>query len=101
MSENSKRAPVASHILSASANLLGICFLIFSLVIHQSGWNATILDECAAISVVFFFVASLCSYISLRKGRSDWWETIADVTFFSGLIVMAIASILISFQFLA
>ena len=91
---------VASHILPASANLLGICFLIFSMARRGTDWNVTVLDDCAAFATVLFLIASICSYLALRADGGEKLEIAADFAFFSGLIVMAIVSVLISFAFI-
>lgn len=86
---NDRKANLANHILPTSANLLGICFLIFSLAHFMDRAEATILDECSAAAIFIFLVSSICSYASLRSEKFHRLEKVADVTFMLGLFILA------------
>lgn len=70
------------HILSASANLLGFCFLVLTSLraLHLS--NASYVDEITACVMIAFTASTLFSFLSMhRKGGKEWFETVADVCF--------------------
>lgn len=90
---------VANHILPSSANLLGVCFLIFSLVSTVGKPKETLLDELAIAGVFIFLGSSLFSYLSLRvQGRNVLLERIADCIFIFGLVLLTFASLIIAFK---
>lgn len=91
---------LSNHILPTSANLLGICFLIFTIARTADKSDATLLDELAGVGVGIFLLASICSYISLRTNRENRFETFADIFFFTGLLLLAVTAILMIFKFI-
>jgi hypothetical protein len=52
MEEKNDKSP---HVLSASSNLLGLCFIVLTSlrVLHLDG--KTIIDECTAAALVMFY----------------------------------------------
>lgn len=92
---------VAHHILPTSANLLGICFLIISLVHLKDNSDASLLDEFSAFSIVIFLIASICSYLSLRSEYNKLFERIADVSFILGLCVLTATAVLLTLRFVS
>lgn len=97
---SSKESQLAQHILPASANLLGICFLIFGLVRHQENADSTLLDDCAALAILCFLVSSLLSYLCLRSKQWRRAERIADISFLVGLCIMATGAGLIAMRYI-
>ncbi len=97
-----KRSPnqLSQHILPASANLLGICFLIFTLAHYQSKTEETLLDDCSAFAILIFMLASLLSYLSIRSPNRALLERIADIAFLLGLGVLTTAALLITLRFI-
>lgn len=95
MSEN--RSP---HILSTSANLLGICFIVLTSLKKLALTDGSIIDEFAVAAVMFFMTSCILSFISMRRERnaSQKLEKVADFVFLSGLIILFIATILIAFN---
>lgn len=89
---------LSNHILPASANLLGICFLIFAMTKALGKADATLIDELAGTDVVIFLLASICSYVSMRKDRENYFERAADIFFMLGLVLLAVSASLISFN---
>ncbi len=96
-----ERQSVCQHILGTSANLLGICFALFS-VIRMLGYaDSTLIDEMAVVSIFLFLGACLFSYASMRS-RKRWilYEKIADsifilsLAFLSGLALVLVAGII-------
>jgi hypothetical protein len=61
-----EKKDVSIHILPTAANLLGICFLVFSLISVLKLGDQTFLDELVTLAIVDFLFASLASYASLR-----------------------------------
>jgi hypothetical protein len=99
MSNQKPTRNVAHHILPTSANLLGICFLIFSLVHLRDNPDASLLDEFSALAIVVFLIASICSYMSLRSEHNEIFERIADVSFILGLCILTAAAVLLTLRF--
>jgi len=90
----------SSHILNASSNLLGICFILITSfrVLHLS--NTTFFDELSVLALVLFMASCILSFLSIRSksSKSALYENIADGIFLSGLIVLFITTILYSFN---
>lgn len=95
-----KRSP---HILSTSANLLGICFIVLTSLKKLNLSDSSIIDEFAVAAVMFFMTSCILSFVSMRKGdmASERLEKVADFIFLSGLIVLFIATILIAFNLIS
>jgi hypothetical protein len=80
------------HILNASSNLLGICFVIITAlkVTHLS--SETYADEISTAASVEFICACVLSYMSLRASRqSQRYERLADYIFMGGLFTLLAA----------
>ena len=88
---------VCQHILGTSANLLGICFAIFTLIRALNIGESTYIDELAIVAVFFFLGSCLFSYASMRS-RKRWvlYEKIADFIFISGLGFMSILTLVLA-----
>jgi hypothetical protein len=95
MAEN--RSP---HILSTSANLLGICFIVLTSLKKLALNDGSLIDEFAVAAVMFFMTSCILSFISMRRqsATSQRLEKAADFIFLSGLLVLFIATILIAFN---
>ncbi|RZL35949.1 MAG: hypothetical protein EOO96_08015 [Pedobacter sp.] len=88
------------HILSTSANLLGICFIVLTSLKKLNLVDDSIIDEFAVVAVMLFMTSCILSFISMRRERneSQKLEKIADIVFLSGLVVLFVATILIAFN---
>lgn len=95
MAEN--RSP---HILSTSANLLGICFIVLTSLKKLALTDGSLIDEFAVAAVMLFMTSCILSFIAMRRERSmsNRLEQIADFVFLSGLVVLFVATILIAFN---
>ncbi|TCD21820.1 hypothetical protein EZ456_18825 [Pedobacter psychrodurus] len=95
MAEN--RSP---HILSTSANLLGICFIVLTSLKKLALTDGSLIDEFAVAAVMFFMTSCILSFISMRRQKtaSQRLEKVADFVFLSGLLVLFVATILIAFN---
>jgi len=93
MAEN--RSP---HILSTSANLLGLCFIVLTSLKKLNLSDDSLIDEFAVAAVIFFMGSCLLSFISMQREQttSKRLEKIADFIFLSGLLVLFVATILIA-----
>ncbi|RZK15788.1 MAG: hypothetical protein EOO86_15885 [Pedobacter sp.] len=91
------------HILSTSANLLGICFIVLTSLKKLNLVDDSLIDEFAVVAVVLFMTSCILSFISMRRERneSQKLEKIADFVFLSGLIVLFVATILIAFNLIS
>jgi hypothetical protein len=82
---------VCQHIIGTSANLLGICFAIFTMIRALGFGESTYIDELAVVAVFLFLGSCLFSYASIRSSKR-WmlYEKIADSIFIMGLAFMSI-----------
>lgn len=98
MPEN--RAP---HILSTSANLLGICFIVLTSLKKLNLSDGSLIDEFAVLAVIIFMTSCILSFLSMRRERtaSKRLEKTADIIFLSGLVVLFIATLLIAFNLIS
>jgi len=94
---NSEKSP---HILNASSNLLGICFILLASLKVMNISDKTFIDEVTTIAIVLFMASCILSFISIRNKteRSQFYENIADIVFISGLSLLFITTLLFSFN---
>lgn len=83
---------LSQHLLPASANLLGICFLVFSFIKVGDLGKTTFLDEMIVAPIILFFISSFLSYFSIRSDRKNY-EKAADKIFMVGLSLLALISV--------
>ncbi|SDC20152.1 hypothetical protein [Niabella drilacis] len=98
MKQDQQKSP---HILNAASNLTGICFiLITSLRIFGNKGERTVIDEAAAIAILFFMTSCILSFLSMRTSgrKSQQLETFADYLFLSGLGLLFITTLLFVFN---
>ncbi|MFA5352722.1 MAG: hypothetical protein WC291_00700 [Thermodesulfovibrionales bacterium] len=90
---------VTVHILPASANLLGLCFVILSFLRMSKFSEGTVMDESTVIATALFLGSSIFSYASLRsEKRSRFYERVADFIFLAGLFFLAVVSVIIFWE---
>ena len=96
---NNESRGLSNHILPTSANLLGICFVIFSFIKVSDASQKTYLDDFLAAPILFFFLASIFSYFSLRASRSSGrYELLADWFFLFALVLLTACAFIFIFQ---
>ncbi len=96
-----EKLPLSHHILPTSSNLLGICFVIISYIKVGNQSHATLLDECIIFPIIFFFVASLLSYMSMRSETDKpRLEHMADNIFMMGLLSLSLIAIILVLEFI-
>lgn len=83
------------HILNASSNLLGICFvLITGLRLTEHSVN-TIADEICMVAALVFISSCLLSYLSIAgKRHRELWEDIANYLFIAGMLLLFAATLM-------
>lgn len=80
------------HILNASTNLLGICFVIITGLKLTNANSLSWADEITWSASVFFISSILLSYLALRHdGQSRWREQWAERTFLFGVAGLTLA----------
>jgi hypothetical protein len=97
------RKNVSKHILPTSSNLLGLCFVLISFMKLWKMKSAInlVIDKFVAVSIVFFLIASVFSYMSMRsKEKMFFYENVADILFLIGLFSITIISLIITFEIL-
>jgi hypothetical protein len=92
-----ERQHLCQHIIGTSANLLGICFAIFTVIRALNIGASTLIDEMAIVAVFFFLGSCLFSYASIRSSKR-WvlYEKIADSIFIMGLAFMSILTVVLA-----
>ena len=90
---------ISHHILPTAANLLGLCFVILSVIKVMRLGAQTIIDKLVAVAIVIFLIASVFSYASIRSTKqAERLERIADTVFLSGLVLLTVSAIVIAFE---
>lgn len=94
------KEPRAPHVLNASSNLIGICFLVITSLRFFSKSSLTIIDELSALAMVFFMTAALLSFLSLNRTekRGIVLERVASFFFLAGLIILFAVTMFLSLR---
>jgi len=96
MAQNNSGNGIGNHILSTSANMLGICFVIISIITVSGMHHKTFLDELCSIAVFLFMASCILSYCSIRSTKNQvTLEKWADLIFITALVYLSIISIII------
>jgi hypothetical protein len=94
MTENDHQNSKSHHILSASSNLLGICFLIFSIIRVTKMHEKTFLDDLCLVALLLFMASSVLSYMSIRSSNKyELYEKYADTIFLGALSFLCLITI--------
>lgn len=90
------------HILNTSANLLGLCFIVLTSIKVSKMQDSTLIDETTALAIILFMTSSILSFLSMRKQRdlNDRLEKLADFIFLSGLVVLFLTTMMVTFNIL-
>ena len=90
----------SQHILNTSSNLLGFCFIVLTSLKVLKLQDNTIIDELAAVAILFFMTSSILSFLSMRSSKkfSIRYENFADFIFLFGLILLFVTTMLIAFN---
>ncbi len=100
MNEREKKSP---HILNASSNLLGICFIVLTSLKVLKKSDTTIIDEVALVAILLFTASCILSFLSIRgiSKRIKVYESIADILFLVGLCLLFVTTVLFTFNVIA
>jgi hypothetical protein len=87
MKQDREKAP---HILNASSNLVGFCFVVLTSLKIFSAHEKNLLDEATLMVLVLFMSSCFFSFMSIRKtGKTgDTLEKIAEYAFAGGLTIL-------------
>jgi hypothetical protein len=80
--------PRHPHILNASTNLVGICFIIIGSLKLTAREHDTWADEIAWVALAALFVSTLVSYLAIRSDGVKWQVAVADVAFIGGVVAL-------------
>ena len=87
------------HILNTSANLLGLCFIVLTSIKVSKMQDSTLIDETTALAIILFMTSSILSFLSMRKEKEmGRLEKLADFMFLSGLIVLFLTTMMVTFN---
>jgi hypothetical protein len=89
----------SQHVLNGSTNLLGICFVVYTVMQATGAASRSYIDELTALGAVFFVVSCFLSFLSLRSRvleRKAKFESVADYVFMSGISVVFAIVVLVS-----
>lgn len=97
MAANNEKSP---HILNTSSNLLGLCFIVLTSIKVLNLKAATIIDEIATLAIIMFMISCILSFLSMRKNENsnNRLEKAADIFFLSGLFLLFITAMFLSFN---
>ncbi len=91
----------SSHILSTSATLFGLCYVVFTSLKSLRLDANTLIDEFTAVSMVLFMISCIFSFLAIRAvKKSMLFENIADYVFLAGLFTLFVITISIIFKLL-
>jgi hypothetical protein len=91
------------HILNASSNLLGICFVVLTSLKLFKISHKTIIDEITVFAIILFMLSCILSFLSIRGNikTSGRYENIADYLFLGGIFLLFLTTILFSLNIIA
>lgn len=89
------------HILNASSNLLGLCFVVLTSLKFLKLSERTLIDEAVAIAILFFMLSCVLSFLAIRGSiKAGRYESIADYIFLGGLLILFFTTILLLLNFI-
>ena len=90
---------LSQHILPTSAQLVGVCLTVISLVkVLHIGQVGSILDKLLAIDALLFTTSATLSYAAIRKRESAVLEKYADQLFMLGLLELGGCAVLLALE---
>jgi len=87
----------SSHILNASSNLLGICFIVLTSLKLLDKSDKTVIDEITIVAIIAFMLSCILSFLAIKSSSPPKvirLESIADIIFLIGLCILFITTIL-------
>lgn len=100
MKEERDKSP---HILNASSNLLGLCFVVLTSLKLLNIAGKTVIDELTTAAIIMFMTSCILSFLSIRGSikKSGRLESIADLFFIGGLLLLFVTALLFSFNIIS
>ncbi|HXL56658.1 MAG TPA: hypothetical protein VN958_10395 [Chitinophagaceae bacterium] len=95
MPNNNKRKTIAEHVFNGSTTMAGVSVTIIALFRVMKMGVGTYADEILSANTCIFFASAILAYMALRKDQYDTIETIADILFFTGMVIMMIVGVII------
>lgn len=93
------RNDLSQHILPTSAQLVGVCLTVISLVkILHIGQVGSLLDKFLAVDALLFTISATLSYAAMRGKDSVRLERYADQFFMLGLLELGLCAVLLAFE---
>src|SRR6478736_2825518 len=93
--DHNKRKTIAEHVFSGSTTMAGVSVTIIALFRIMKTGLGTYADEVLSADTCLFLVSAILSYMALRNDNYNTIETVADILFFIGMLVMMIVGIMI------
>ena len=95
----SDRNNLSHHILPTSAQLVGVCMTVISVVkLLHLAHGSSVLDSMLVLDTVFFLISATLSYAAMRSARLAGFEKYADLFFMFGLMVLSMCAIFLGFE---
>ena len=90
--------PKSPHILNASSNLLGLCFIVLTSLRLLKVEDRTAMSILATVAITLFMTSTLLSFLSLKRESifSKRMEKIADYVFIAGTLFLYAITLLIA-----
>jgi hypothetical protein len=92
-----RKNQIDHHIFNGSVALIAVCLTVISLFKVTKTGVETYADEMMGVATMIFILAAFLSYSSLRNENNSWFEKIADILFFLGLLLMLVSGAVILF----
>jgi hypothetical protein len=94
-----ERNDLSHHILPTSAQLVGVCLTVISIVkVLHIGQAGVLMDKFLAFDVLLFTISASLSYASMRRVKSENLEKYADQFFMLGLFALGACAVLLSLE---
>lgn len=95
--KNQDKKDIAPTIFSGSTTMIGVCITVITLFIVTKNELNTYLDEVLSLDAFLFIMSAFISYLSLRWNNHRHLEIAADIFFFTGMLIMVFAGMLLVF----
>ena len=78
--KNEKSSP---HILNASSNLLGLCFVVLTSLKLLDIAHKTVIDDLTVAATIFFMASCILSFLSIRGNAKNegWYERLQTINY--------------------
>ena len=92
-----KNNDIAQHIFIGAATMIGVCITVISLFRITKAGKTTSADELLGVNTLIFIISCFLSYLCLRNPDIKYVESVADILFFIGLLLMLVVGFMIVF----